>query len=126
MSDLDLERTATAPHRWIELCGTLEKLYRNDPGATLRPRATRIINDSLDTGFGIAITDFFIVPGGRYLVGPSHGGISILDLGCTSSAESASADCKLIASVELVRGYKSSIVQATPDGMGLTIFVSSA
>ena len=47
--------------------------------------------------------------------------ISVLDLGYTSSS-----DCKLIASVELpVKDVSYDfLVQATPDGMGLTIFSS--
>ena len=123
MSDLDLERTAMAPRRWIELCGAFEKQCRNDP---LRPRATRVINASLVTRFSI---DSFIVPGGRYLVAPSthtSNRFSVLDLGCTSSAESASVDCKLIASVKVGHKYDTCKVQATPDGMGLTIYLSSS
>jgi hypothetical protein len=78
---------------------------------------TRIINDSLATDFDYDTADIFIVPGGRYLVGSSHDGISVFDLGYTSSA-----DCKLIASVELDGGSDPCVVQVTPDGMGLTIF----
>ena len=44
-------------------------------------------------------------------------GISVLDLGYTSSA-----DCKLIASVRLEGGSNVCKVLATPDGMGLIIF----
>ena len=123
MSDLELERSAMAPHKWIELCGAFEKQHLNDPGATLRPRATRIIDDSLLIEVNINITEFFIVPGGRYLVSSSPEGVSVLDLGYVSSA-----DCKLIASVGLPanrRGYKDFIVQTTPDGTGLIIFLSS-
>jgi hypothetical protein len=65
-------------------------------------------------------TDFVFVPGGRYLVCFSSDGISVLDLGYTSSA-----DCKLIASVGTEGRYKPCKVQATPDGMGLTIFFSN-
>ena len=126
MSDLELERSAIAPHRWIELCGAFEKQHLNDPGTTLRPRATRIIDNSLFTEVDIGLlnihlSDFLLVPGGRYLVNSSHAGISVLDLGYTSSA-----DCKLIASVGLEGeiGDETCIVQATPDGMGLIIFSS--
>ena len=117
MSDLEIEKTATAPRRWIDLCGALEKKHLNDPGAILHPRATRIINDSFATKVNFVTTNLFIVPGGRYLVSSSLDGISVLDLGYTSSA-----DCKLIASVGPEGGSDTCIVQATPDGMGLTIF----
>ena len=121
MSDLELERAATAPRRWIELCGAFEKQHPNDPGAILYPRATRIIDDSLAAEAEYVNTDFFIVPGGRYLVGfSSTDDISVLDLGYTSGA-----DCKLIASVEVEDGFDSYMVQATPDGMGLIIFSSN-
>jgi hypothetical protein len=124
MSDLELEKTAMAPTKWIELCGAFEKRHLNDPGAILRPRATRIINDNdtlIKTKFDIAETDFFIVPGGRYLVCSSLEGISVLDLGFSTSSGAESARFKLIASVGPIRGYKTCIVQATPDGMGLVL-----
>ena len=126
MSDLEIEKAAMGPRRWIEFCGAFEKQHFNEPGAILYPRATRIINDSLATEFDYNDTRFFIVPGGRYLVSHSFdgdGNISVLDLGYTSSA-----DCNLIASVGLGGGYdiwSQFIVQATPDGMGLTIFSSN-
>jgi len=120
MSDLELEKAAMAPRRWIELCGAYEKQHLDDPGAVLCPRATRFINDSLPIEVNYSITSFFIVPGGRYLVVSSYdGGIYVLDLGYSSSA-----DYKLIASVGLEGGCNSCIVQATQDGMGLTIFSS--
>ena len=118
MSDLELEKAAMGPRRWIDLCGAFEKQHLSDPGATLCPRATRNINNSLATEVDYIVSDFFIVPGGRYLVDCTPGNISVLDLGYTSSA-----DCKLIASVELKVGYEICIVQATPDGMGLIIFL---
>jgi hypothetical protein len=119
MSDLELEKTAMGPRRWIELCGAFEKQNHNDPGATLCPRATRITNDCFPIEIDYEATDFFIVPGGRYLVGSSPDGISVFDLGYSSSA-----DCKLIASVGSEGGSDTCMfqVQATPDGMGLTIF----
>ena len=120
MSDLELEEAAIAPTRWIELCGAFEKEYLNDLGATLRPRKTKIINDSLVTY--IASSKIFIVPGGRYLVVSSYHGISVLDLSCTSSTESG--DCTLIASDGQKKSYRTFIVQATTDGMGLIIFSS--
>jgi hypothetical protein len=51
----------------------------------------------------------------------SPDGISVLDLGYTSSA-----DCKLITSVGPEGGFDICRVQATPDGMGLAIFSSNA
>ena len=124
MSDLEIEKAAMGPRRWIELCGAFKKQHLNDPGAILRPRSTRIINDSLATKIRYSTTDFFIVPGGRFLVGITRISISVWDLGYTSSA-----DCKLIASVVVNAGYwvwHQFKVQATPDGMGLTIFSSNA
>ena len=126
MSDSEIEKTAMGPRRWIELCDAFEKQHHNDPGAILHPRATRIMNDSLATYFDFEIFLFFIVPGGRYLVSCSPEGqsLSVLDLGYTSSG-----DCKLIASVRLEGRYDNWSqfrVQATPDGMGLTIFLSNA
>jgi hypothetical protein len=127
MSDLEIEMAAMGPHRWIELCGAFEKQHLNDPDAILCPRSTRIINDSFDTAnlkVSYERTLFFFVPGGRYLVSYSPRSISVLDLGYTSSA-----DCKLIASVGVVRaqdgGYGHFKVQATPDGMGLTIYTNN-
>ena len=120
MSDLELEKAAMAPRRWIEFCGTFEKQDPNDPSTILCPRATRFIDDSPATEFNYNNSDIFIVPGGRYLVITSSESISVLDLGCTSSS-----DCNLIASVGVEGGYKNFIVQATPDGLGLTIFLSN-
>jgi hypothetical protein len=125
MSDLEIEKAAMGPRRWTELCGVSEK-QASDAMVKLRPRGTRIINDSFDNKFDSrGSTLFFIVPGGRYLVccHSSPCGISVLDLGNNSSA-----DCKLIASIEegkLISGNNFE-VQATPDGMGLTIFWSNS
>ena len=121
MSDLEIEKAAMGPRRWIELCGNLEKKDLNDPSplAILHPRSTRIITDLFATEVDFDTTKFFIVPGGRYLVSSSLDGISVLDLGYTSSA-----DCKRIASVETDASSQSFAyfkVQATPDGMGMTI-----
>jgi hypothetical protein len=123
MSDLELENTAMAPRRWIELCGAFEKQHSDDPGAIICPQATRFVDDSIATEFkfNYVTTDFFIVPGGRYLVGSSRDGISVLDLGYTSSS-----DCKLIDSVGMEGILKICIVQATSDGMGLIIYLSNA
>ena len=118
MSDLEIEKAAMGPRRWIELCAAFEKQHFNDPEAIIHPRATRIIKEVQDA------IDLFIVPGGRYVVCRSPKSISVLDLGYTSSS-----DCKLIASVGLEDGLgynKTCIVQATPDGMGLIIFLSNA
>ena len=129
MSDLELEKAAMAPRSWIELCSAFEKRHLNDPDAILCPRATGIINDSLDTALCYRQDiKFFVVPGGRYLVNFSdNDGISVLDLGYTST----SANCKLIASVgfeDRWNGLNLNIclllVQATLDGMGLIIFLS--
>jgi len=129
MSDLELKKTAMAPRRWIELCRKLEKQHPNDPDAILRPRGTRFFDDSNGTALNHTSYRFFIVPGGRYLVRYlarySPGRISVLDLGYTSSA-----DIKEIASFRLEAEYDLQwttplTVQATPDGMGLTIFLSN-
>jgi len=128
MSELELERAAMAPRRWINLCGAFKKHHLNYPGTTpkLCPRASRIIQDSFGDSETTFRTKFFLVPGGRYLVSSSCLGISVLDLGYTVAS---SADCKLIASVgpESPYGSTASVtVQATPDGMGLIIFSSIA
>jgi len=112
-----------APTRWIEFYRRREK---RDTGAILRPRKT-IFNNL--TGAALRISDFFLVPGGRYLVIYSprilprilRGTISVLDL-------YTSAD--LIASVELpveakYHGWNVLTVRPTPDGLGLTIFLSN-
>ena len=125
MSDLELEKAAMAPRRWIGLCGAFDKPHLKDPEAMLCPRATRIVNkDSLATKLHFFPTDFFIVPGGRYLVSFSGKGIVVLDLGYTSSA-----DCKIIASTGEAGPNNLNVkclvqVQATPDGTGLVIFRS--
>ena len=118
MSDLELEKAAMAPRRWIELCGALEKRCLNDPGAILilRPRETRCIYK-----VPYSASNFFIVPGGRYLVGSLPDRVFILDLGYTSSSA-----CKLIASVEPKGGSVTCIVRASPDGMGLIILSANA
>jgi hypothetical protein len=116
MSDSELENAAMGPRRWIELCGKFEKVHRDlDHNVILAPRTTKIIDHPLFTK--AHYLDFFLVPGGRYLVGFSSNGISVFDLGYTSSA-----DCKLIASVGPEGGSDDCVVQATPDGMGLTIY----
>ena len=121
MSDLELEKAAMGPRRWIELCGAFEKQRLNDPGAILSFRGIRNINDSFATKIDYETTEIYLVPGGRYLVSYSSGGISLLDLGYT-----ASADCKLIASVGPEGGSDACLFQATPDGMGLIILSSNA
>ena len=125
MSDLEIEKAAMGPHRWIELCGAFEKQHLNDPDAILNPRSTRIINDSFPTEVNYENSLFFLVPGGRYLVCYSAAGVSntvsVLDLGCTSSP-----DCKLIASVGVDIVIAAHLkVQTTPDGMGLIIFMTN-
>ena len=114
MSDLELERAAMAPRRWIELCGVFQKQYSNDYSKMLRPRTTRIINPD-----DASNSDFIFVPGGRYLVTAGNG-LSVWDLGYVSTA-----DCKLVASAGLSDHFEFCVVQATPDGMGLVILSSS-
>ena len=129
MSDLEIEKAAMGPRRWIELCGAYEKQHLNNPDEILCPRSTRTINLNEFPTDSKTYTQFFFVPGGRYLVRFTDFLISVLDLGYTTSA---SADCKLIASVGVDSrstyhdsdGYASSKVQASPDGMGLTIFTN--
>jgi hypothetical protein len=53
------------PRRWIRLCVVFEKQHLYDPGAILRPRATRIMDDSFPIEVDYETTEFFIVPGGR-------------------------------------------------------------
>ena len=121
MSDLEIEKAAMGPRRWIELCiGAYEKqVSNNDPcPRLLLPRTTRIIDDLFaTTEVDFNYTDIFIVPGGRYLVTCSLYNISVLDLGYTSAA-----DCKLMASVVPEGGSDDSMVHTTPDGMGLAIY----
>ena len=111
MSDLELERAAMAPHRWLELCGEFQKQHSNDFSKMLHPRTSRIIehDDS---------SHFVIVPGGRYLVSAGMG-LYVWDLGYVSTV-----DCKLIASVGLGVEFVFLKVQATPDGNGLVILTS--
>ena len=121
MSDLEIEKAAMGPRRWIELCGTYEKQISNvDCAARLLPRTTRIIDDLLATKVDFDSTDLFLVPGGRYLVTSSRTDISVLDLGYTSSA-----DCKLMASVVPKGGNNHFMLHTTPDGMGLAIYSSN-
>ena len=116
MSNLELEQAATAPHRWIELCGTFKEQLPGDPRAILCPRTTRSIKN-------VAKSYLFLVPGGRYLVVAGSEGLSVWDLGYVSNA-----CCKLIATGgdELKNGsyYESfCMVQVTPDDMGLIILM---
>jgi hypothetical protein len=101
------------PRRWIELCGALQK---GDPtfSEMQYPRATRIIEDA-------GKLEFFIVPGGRYLV-TAGDGLSVWDLGYVSTV-----DCKLVASVASVqlKSFAFIMVHATPDGEGLVILSSA-
>ena len=50
MSNLEIEKAAMGPRRWIELCAAFERRLlnhpaRKGPGAILCPRSTRIINE---------------------------------------------------------------------------------
>ena len=105
MSNLELERAAMAPRRWIELCG---EQHFND-FSELHPRTTRIIKDHA------LVNSLFIVPGGRYLVTAGKG-IFVWDLGYVSTV-----DCKLVASAGKEDDFAFCMVQATPDGKGLVI-----
>ena len=129
MSDLELERSAVAPHRWVELCNAFRKKHPDEIGS-LPVRAARNINlkaltanpkdnDNLSP-------NLFLVPGGRYILTSSLEAISVWDLGCNSLENAESAGCKLIASAEQKDGCRSRtfIVQATPDGLGLEIFLT--
>ena len=110
MSDLELERAAMGPRRWIELCGALEK---EDPTFSKLgcPRGVRTIEDWDKT-------HFFIVPGGRNLV-TSGIGLFVWDLGYVSTL-----GCGLVASVGTGDYFEFLVVQATPDGKGLVILSS--
>ena len=110
MSDLELERAAMGPRKWIDLCGALQK-EDSAFSEMSYPRKTRTIEDGGES-------HFFIVPGGRYLV---TAGIclSIWDLGYVSNV-----DCKLVASVRLEGHCHIFMVQPTPDGKGLVILIS--
>ena len=113
MSDLDLERAAMAPRRWIELCGTFQKQRSDNPSEMLHPRTTRIIKINM-------VKSIFIVPGGRYLVTAGYG-LFVWDL---SYVQVSTVDFKLVASIELEYDFGLFVVQATPDGKGLVILWS--
>ena len=110
MSDFELERAAIAPSRWLKLCNAFQK-HSNDSIAMLDPRTTRLIEDDEST-------QYFIVPGGRYMVTAGEG-LYVWDLGYVSTFE-----CRLVASVELGNEIFLLEVQATPDGKGLVILSS--
>jgi hypothetical protein len=112
MSDLELERAAMGPRRWLELCGAFQMQHHsNDSIEMLHPRTSRIIEHGDSS-------HFFIVPGGRYLVSAGVG-LYLWDLGYVSTV-----DCKLVASVGLGDEFVFLEVQATPDGKGLVILTS--
>ena len=114
MSDLELERAAMAPRRWIELCSAFQKQNPNDSSKMPHPRTTRFIDSMSASGY------LFIVPGGRYLVTTgNYSGIFVWDLGYASTI-----DCKLVASAGLGDYFEDCMVQTTPDGKGLIILSS--
>ena len=76
MSNLELERAAMAPRRWIELCSASQKQHSDDFSEVLHPRTTRFIKGKADS--------LFIVPGGRYLVTAGLG-LFVWDLGYVST-----------------------------------------
>ena len=109
MSDVELERAATAPHRWINLCAALAKkqtIFCTRPN----PKATRFLTAPRPNIHN------FLVPGGRYLLSHSLNRMEIWDLGYTPRAE-----CKLLASIELEYRPANYMYSTTPDGMGLII-----
>jgi hypothetical protein len=106
MSDLELERAAMGPRRWINLCGASQKQHPD----VLHPQRIRAIEDGDKS-------HFFIVPGGRYLV-TAGDNLSVWDLGYVSTV-----DCKLVASVELTEYGCFFEVQVTQDGKGLVILL---
>ena len=111
MSDMELERAAMAPHRWIALCSAFQKQHSDDLSSDmLRPRTSRIIKDMINA--------LYIVPGGRYLVTAGNG-LYVWDLGYTSTV-----DCKRVASVGRGNDFEFCTVQATPDGKGLVILTT--
>ena len=91
MTDLELERAAVAPCRWIKFCGMFQKQNSNEHSEMLHPRTTRTIED-------VYRSNFFIVPGGRYLV-TADSGLFVWDLGYVSTV-----DCKLVASTSVELG----------------------
>ena len=119
MSNLELERAATAPHRWIELYDAFKKQDSGDPGAILCPRTTRLIMD-VTTGMQ-PMPYIFLVPGGRYMVVATIKRLFVWDLGHVPNVY-----CTLIASVGLEGGSPYDwfcMVQVTPDEVGLIILV---
>ncbi|KAF8805098.1 hypothetical protein BYT27DRAFT_7193348 [Phlegmacium glaucopus] len=119
MNNVELERAAIAPRRWIELFASFATGGFSGSEARLSPTATRIINNPFgNRPEGRADTKLILVPGGRYMVGYSRNGLRVWDLGYMSSA-----DCKLIASLGPAASSHLGDVHATPDGMGLIIFL---
>ena len=109
MSNLELERAAMGPRRWIGLCvrGALEN---KEPtcGGMLHTRQIRA---------SVNLDHFFIVPGGRYIVTADRD-LSVWDLGYVPTA-----DFNLVASVDMEDYCEVMMVQATPDGKGLVILI---
>ena len=117
MSDLELEKAAMGPRRWIDLCGTFKKQNPSDPDAILRLRTTRTLRDASM----LLMPYIFLVPGGRYLVIAGNKGLFVWDLGYVSNP-----CCVLIASIGLEGGSQyelACMVRATQDEMGLIILV---
>jgi hypothetical protein len=110
MSDLELERAAMAPRRWLQLCGAFQE-QNSDVSKMLYPRSTRFIENT-------SHAHLYIVPGGRYLVSVGDG-LFLWDLGYVSTV-----DCKLVAAVGLENVFEFCMFQATPDGKGLVILSS--
>ena len=111
MSNLELERAAMAPHRWLSLVFQEKQHHDSNNISEIHPRSARIIQDANKL-------HFFIVPGGRYLV-TAGVGLSVWDLGYVSTV-----DCKLVASARLEDNFLFCVAQATPDGKGLVILSS--
>ena len=115
-SDLEIEKAAMGPRRWIEFCGVFEKQHLTDPGAIICPRATRIINSPFSTKVNSFSTK----------ISSCQVDDTWWVLHLTVFPYWISVHCNLIASVGLEGRYNTCLVQATPDGMGLTIFSSNA
>ena len=112
MTNLELERAAVAPGRWIGICNAFQKQHSKEFSEMIHPRSIRIIEDAYRSYL-------YIVPGGRYLVTAGNG-LFVWDLGYVSTVE-----CKLVASAGLGDNFEFCVVQATPDGKGLVILSSS-
>ena len=117
MSDAELEQASViAIHRWIRLYAVATERDFNHSSTTLRPKTSRIIRDPFVKSDSADDTELFLVPGGRYLVRYSSGGLCVWDLGYTSNA-----DPKLLASLRRYGGIYVLGINTTSDRTGLII-----